>query len=172
MKKILFVCTGNICRSPTADGILRAKIAKLGLESMISVDSAGTSRFHVGEAADPRSSQAALQRGYDLSPLRARAVEASDFDDFDLLLALDISHERELLTRAPTHHAHKIKLFLPFVGVAHPREVPDPYYGGASGFEDVLDMLELGCDNLIHLLLDDMEEDNGCVSHGACGCAR
>ncbi len=172
MKKILFICTGNICRSPSADGILRAKIAKLGLESMISVDSAGTSRFHVGQSPDPRSSQAALKRGYDLSPLRARSVKTTDFDDFDLLLALDGGHEQELHERAPTHHAHKIKLFLPYVGVAHPREVPDPYYGGADGFEDVLDMLEIGCDALIHKILDEMEEDHGCISHGACGCAR
>lgn len=139
---------------------------------MLGVDSAGTSNYHVGEAPDARSSRAALRRGYDLSHLRARAVHASDFDNFDLLLALDAGHERELLQRAPAHLAHKVKLLLPFVGITHTRDVPDPYYGGEAGFEQVLDLLEEACDKLLHRFFDDMEDDHGCVSHGACGCAR
>lgn len=172
MIKILFVCTGNICRSPTADGVFRAKIAALGLENLLGVDSAGTTGFHAGERPDTRSQQAALQRGYDLSSLVSRQVIPSDYVEYDYLFALDTSHEQELLRRAPAEYAYKVKLFLPFVGMVSPREVPDPYYGGEAGFEAVLDMLEDGCARLIDKLLDEMEGEHGCVSHGACGCTR
>jgi protein-tyrosine phosphatase len=172
MIKVLFVCTGNICRSPTADGVLRAKIAALGLGSLIEVDSAGTSGFHAGEAPDARSQRVALRYGYDLSALVARQVKAADFITYDYLFALDAGHEKELLQHAPAEHAYKVKLFLPFVGMPPPHEVPDPYYGGEDGFEAVLSMLESGCAKLIDKLLDEMENEDGCVSHGACGCAR
>jgi protein-tyrosine phosphatase len=172
MIKILFVCTGNICRSPTADGVMRAKIAALGLGNMISVDSAGTSAFHAGQAPDMRSQHAAAKRGYDLSSLVARQVHARDYEEFDFLLALDAGHEAELKRHAPEALAHKVKLFLPYVGMREVVDVPDPYYGGEDGFEHVLDLLEQGCDRLMEKILDMMEGEDGCVSHGACGCAR
>lgn len=172
MIKILFVCTGNICRSPTADGVLRHKVAALGLESLIEVDSAGVSTYHVGEDPDVRSQRTASLRGYDLSALRARHVTQKDFEVFDYLFAMDATHEAELLLRAPQQYAYKVKLFLPFAGNAAVRDVPDPYYGNAQGFEAVLDMIESGCGLLIEKLLDEMDGEDGCVSHGACGCAR
>jgi protein-tyrosine phosphatase len=172
MIKILFVCTGNICRSPTADGILRARIAKLGLQGMLEVDSAGVSGYHAGERPDARSQHAAHKRGYDLSALTAREVVASDFVNFDYIFALDRGHYAALLEKSPEHAHAKIKLFLPFVGVKAVDEVPDPYYGGEQGFEHVLDILEESCENLLNRLLDEMDEENGCVSHGACGCTR
>lgn len=172
MMKILFVCTGNICRSPTAEGVLRHKVAALGLDAMIHVDSAGVSAYHVGNAPDTRSQHVAGVRGYDLSSIRARQVTQKDFEIYDYILALDATHEAELVRCAPAQYAYKVKLFLPFVGFSAASDVPDPYYGNAQGFEEVLRMIEDGCTRLIDTLLDEMDEENGCVSHSACGCAR
>ncbi|GHD58854.1 low molecular weight protein-tyrosine-phosphatase [Jeongeupia chitinilytica] len=142
---VLMVCTGNICRSPTADGVLRKLVDDAGLAGRVIVDSAGTQDYHVGEAPDRRAQAHAKKRGYDLSPLRARQVSAQDFSRFDLILAMDAGHLRQLERQAPPQHQAKVKLFLDFATAAREREVPDPYYGGADGFEHVLDLVEDGC---------------------------
>ncbi|AOY02139.1 phosphotyrosine protein phosphatase [Jeongeupia sp. USM3] len=146
---VLFVCTGNICRSPTADGVLLAMAADAGLGDRLVVDSAGTQGYHVGEAPDRRAQAHAKKRGYDLSGLRARQVAASDYARFDLILAMDAGHLRQLERQAPSQHQAKIKLFLDFATGTREREVPDPYYGGADGFEHVLDLVEDGCAGLL-----------------------
>ena len=140
--KVLFVCTGNICRSPTAEGVFKHLVEKAGLADRIATDSAGTGDYHIGEAPDARSQNAALARGYDISPLCARQVRARDFSEFDYVLAMDETHVRQLKRMCPPEHAGRVKLFMEFAGQGAPREVPDPYYGGAQGFERVLDMVE------------------------------
>ncbi|TCP15739.1 protein tyrosine phosphatase [Crenobacter luteus] len=141
---ILFVCMGNICRSPTAEGVMRARLEAAGLDGW-RVDSAGTHGYHVGEAPDPRTCAAAARRGYALDGLRARRVEADDFERFDLILAADRRNLAELTARCPAEHRHKLALLLDVLdgGVD---EVPDPYYGGAQGFDTVLDLVEAACD--------------------------
>ncbi|WP_028534004.1 low molecular weight protein-tyrosine-phosphatase [Paludibacterium yongneupense] len=146
--EILFVCHGNICRSPTAEAVMRARLEEAGLSARARVDSAGTHDYHVGEAPDPRACRAAQARGYDMSRLRARQVEASDFERFDLVLAADRNNLAFLQRRCPAAYRHKLALILdtlPPPGL----EVPDPYYGGASGFDRVLDMIEAACDGWI-----------------------
>ncbi|OYQ31837.1 phosphotyrosine protein phosphatase [Niveispirillum lacus] len=143
MRSILFVCTGNICRSPTADGVLRKMAANAGLD--LRVDSAGTHGYHVGDAPDPRTIRTARSRGYDLSHLRARKLIIADFDRFDLILAMDRGHLEIMRRLAPTGSAAQLSLFSD--GAPPPwrgRDVPDPYYGGADGFVEVLDMVEAG----------------------------
>jgi protein-tyrosine phosphatase len=140
--RVLFVCTGNICRSPTAEGVARARIRQAGLEGRIEVESAGTHGHHVGEAPDPRSQRAALRRGYDLSRQRARALEPMDFPRFDLLLAMDRGHFEILQRRSPPVYRSRIRLFMSFARHHQAEEVPDPYYGGDKGFEVVLDLCE------------------------------
>ncbi|AZN36328.1 low molecular weight protein-tyrosine-phosphatase [Iodobacter ciconiae] len=147
--KVLFVCTGNICRSPSADGVMRRMLADAGLEHVIGVDSAGTQRYHVGDAPDARSQKHAGKRGYDLSFLRARAVELSDFAEFDLIFAMDKGHLRALQSLCPSEFSHKVKLFLSILPDSGETEVADPYYGGAAGFETVLDQCEAGCAALL-----------------------
>lgn len=149
MVNILFVCTGNICRSPTAEGVFRALVEAQGLSASIATDSAGTHAYHVGEPADARSSAAALRRGVDLSPLRARKVCAADFDAFDLLLAMDRSHYEHLLHLCPPHRRERVRLFLDFAPQVGTEDVPDPYYGEGDGFERVLDMIEAGSRGLL-----------------------
>jgi protein-tyrosine phosphatase len=139
---VLFVCTGNICRSPTADGVLRRLVKDAGLEARVRVDSAGTHDYHVGEPPDERAQQHARRRSYDLGALRARQVLAGDFEAFDLILAMDRGHLRILRRLAPPEHRHKLRLFMEFASAREVDEVPDPYYGGAAGFERVLDMVE------------------------------
>lgn len=140
--RVLFVCTGNICRSPTAEGVARAMIQRAGLEGRVEVESAGTHGFHCGEAPDLRSQKAALCRGYDLSRQRARALEPEDFQRFDLLLAMDQRHFESLMTRSPEVYRPKVRLFMSYARHHSVEEVPDPYYGGPHGFERVLDMCE------------------------------
>lgn len=140
--RILFVCTGNICRSPTAEAVARSLIRQAGLEGRVAVESAGTHGLHAGEAPDPRTQKAALLRGYDLSKQRARVVEALDFQRFDLLLAMDQGHHEILMRRSPEVYRPKIQLFMSFARRHQVEEVPDPYYGGLQGFERVLDMCE------------------------------
>ena len=147
--RILLVCTGNICRSPTAEGVVRGLIRRSGLESRILVESAGTHGYHAGEAPDQRSQKAALSRGYDLSRQRARMVEIEDFQRFDLLLAMDQGHLECLLRRSPPVYQHKIRLFMSFSRKYPSHEVPDPYYGGPHGFERVLDMCEDAAESLL-----------------------
>ena len=146
--RVLFVCLGNICRSPTAEGVLRHKLREAGLGGRIEVDSAGTGDWHVGKAADIRTRQAAQQRGYDLSALRGRQVKAADFHAFDLILAMDNSNLRNLKALQPSTGKAELDLFLRrYAGVVD--EVPDPYYDGDQGFEQVLDLIEAACDQLL-----------------------
>lgn len=146
MKRILFVCLGNICRSPAAEAVLRAKAAARGLG--LHVASAGTGGWHQGGGADPRMIRAAARRGYDLSAHRARQVAFSDFYEFDLLLAMDNRNRADLLDIAPPNRDCDIRLFLEFAG-GETRETPDPYYGGAEGFERVLDFIEAGAEGFL-----------------------
>jgi len=150
--KVLFVCTGNICRSPTAEGVARGLAAKQGVDHLFEFDSAGTHGYHVGNPPDPRTVAAAKQRGYDLSSLRARRVTEFDFVRFDHVLAMDREH-LELLQRAcPRPHHKKLGLFLEYRQAFDQDEVPDPYYGGAQGFEQVLDLVEDAAAHLIRTL--------------------
>lgn len=152
MTRILFVCMGNICRSPTAEGVARNIIINSGMNCEVQVDSAGTHGYHIGEPPDPRTCEAALRRGIDLSSLRARKVVPQDFEHFDLLLAMDRDN-LELLKRGarPEHHA-KLGLFMSYASRFDTDEVPDPYYGGEQGFELVLDMAEDAARGLIEAL--------------------
>jgi protein-tyrosine phosphatase len=140
--KILFVCLGNICRSPSAEAVLRAIAAREAPELEIEVDSAGTAGYHIGDAPDSRSQAAALRRGYDMAPLRARIVETVDFERFDLILAMDTQNLEVLRKRAPASYRERVRLFLEFAPDCGLDEVPDPYYGGPAGFEQVLDLVE------------------------------
>jgi len=155
---VVFVCTGNICRSPTAEGMFLHKVAKAGLSHDIEVDSAGTHGYHVGEAPDPRSVKHAALRGYDLSPLRARRFDKGDFHRFDLVLAMDEGHHDHLSRLMQPSHGqklgHKLKMMMGYSDKyrASHREVPDPYYGGPEGFEHVLDLLDDATDGLLREL--------------------
>jgi protein-tyrosine phosphatase len=147
--RILFVCLGNICRSPTAEVVLRTLAAREAPELTLEVDSAGTAGYHVGDPPDRRTQAAAARRGYDLSALRARIVEPADFERFDLLLAMDRDNLAVLKRRSPAGARSQLRLFLeyaPELGVA---EVPDPYYGGVNGFEEVIDLAESASRGLI-----------------------
>jgi len=150
--KVLFVCTGNICRSPTAEAIFRKLTADAGLGDVILADSAGTHGYHVGEPPDSRARAAASQRGYDLSALRARKVEHTDFQRFDLILAMDRDHHSILSRLAQPSNGHKLKLVMSYARRFREDEVPDPYYGGPQGFERVLDMLEDASQGLLETL--------------------
>ncbi len=145
---ILFVCLGNICRSPTAEGVFRQRVRAAGLEDRVHIDSAGTGDWHVGKGPDPRTCRAALQRGYDLSPLRARQVAAEDFQRFDLILAMDHDNLLRLKDIQPDHARAELDLLLRRYGLGR-GVVPDPYYGGADGFEQVLDLIEQASDALL-----------------------
>jgi protein-tyrosine phosphatase len=139
---VLLVCTGNICRSPTAEGVLREHARKRGIDHRLRIESRGTHDYHVGEPPDPRSIHHAASRGYDLSGQRASQLQRSDFEEFDYILAMDRGHLRMLRALAPRECAAKIGLFLEASGKWKGEDVPDPYYGGDEGFERVLDMAE------------------------------
>jgi protein-tyrosine phosphatase len=139
--RILFVCLGNICRSPTAEGVFRHLVEEARLADRFVMDSAGTGDYHMGLPPDERASEAAARRGYDLSGLRARQVNRRDFAEFDYILAMDEQNVRMLKRLAPAEHAHKVKLFTEFSS-RPTRAVPDPYAGGPEGFELVLDLVE------------------------------
>ena len=147
--KVLFVCTGNICRSPTAEGVFRHLAMAENLHEHVAVDSAGTHTYHVGEAPDERSMATAARRGYDLSDLRARRFTPDDFVEFDYILAMDRGHLSILKRSAPAEHRTKVAMFLDFSSKHRGVEVPDPYYGGGQGFEFVLDMIEDGSQGLL-----------------------
>src|SRR3954471_23362395 len=141
--RVLFVCMGNICRSPTAEGVLRRLVREEGLEDRVEIDSAGTGGWHAGAPPDERATEAARRRGLDLAGA-ARQVEPADFERFDLILAMDRDNLAELRRLAPDDEARgKLRLLL------GDRDVPDPYYGGERGFEDVLDLVEAGCRDLL-----------------------
>lgn len=152
--RILFVCMGNICRSPSAEGVFAALLRKEASELSIELDSAGTHDYHVGEPPDRRAIAAARRRGIDLSSLRARTVAASDFSDFDLILAMDDDNLQTLQSQAGKLAAHKaqIRLMMEYAPDAGHRAVPDPYYGDAAGFEEVLDLLETAAAGLLREL--------------------
>lgn len=150
--KVLFVCTGNICRSPTAEGVARGLAEKAGLAHRFEFDSAGTHGYHIGEPPDPRTVAAAAKRGYDLAPLRARRVTDFDFVRFDHVLAMDRGHLDILKRACPAERRHTLGLFLDYAVRHDEDEVPDPYYGDASGFERVLDLVEDAADSLIRRL--------------------
>jgi protein-tyrosine phosphatase len=138
--RVLFVCLGNICRSPTAEGVLRSLAALEAPELVLEVDSAGTADYHIGAPPDPRSQRAALMRGIDISGLRARQVSEEDFARFDLILAMDRQNLRSLEAVKPRNARTAPKLFLDYAPQLHLRDVPDPYYGDAAAFEEVLDL--------------------------------
>ena len=152
-QSILFVCLGNICRSPTAHGVFAQMLHDAGLHKHITVDSAGTGAYHVGNKPDSRMMKAAKKRGFDLSYLRARAVQQSDFSDFDLILAMDDVNYSDLIEICPTDYKHKLKMFLSFARSSSVESVPDPYYGGADGFEEVLDLVEDACTEILKNIL-------------------
>lgn len=149
--RILFCCMGNICRSPSAEGVVRALLAERAPHLSVHLDSAGTHDYHVGEPPDRRAIAAAQRRGIDLSALRARTVTARDFADFDVIVAMDESNARELRARAGTapKTGAQIRLMMDYVPDSRQREVPDPYYGGPEGFEEVLDLLEMAAAGLL-----------------------
>ncbi|MDH4109869.1 MAG: low molecular weight phosphotyrosine protein phosphatase [Gammaproteobacteria bacterium] len=147
--KVLFVCMGNICRSPTAEGVFRAHVRRHAPGLEIEIDSAGTHAYHVGEPPDPRTIAAATRRGIDLTGLRARQVQDDDFERFDLILAMDRLNHATLLERSPPGHRERIRTLLEFAGKTTLVDVPDPYYGGAKGFDDVLDLVESAAEGLL-----------------------
>lgn len=152
MASVLFVCLGNICRSPTAHGVFVEQVSAAGLTGRVEVDSAGTGAWHVGEPPDTRATAAARGRGYDLSPLRARQVTPGDFDAFDYILAMDRSNLSHLEAMRPDGFGGHLGLFLDFHPAPPFREVPDPYYGGDQGFEEVLDLIEAAGRGLLNIL--------------------
>jgi protein-tyrosine phosphatase len=142
MVKVLFVCMGNICRSPTAEGVFRHLVKQASAEQLIHIDSAGTHAYHIGEQPDRRSQATALTRNIDMSSQRARKVCANDFEEFDYILAMDKDNLQGLLELCPPHLQDKVALFMTYGESFNEDEVPDPYYGGADGFEHVFDLVE------------------------------
>ncbi|MDC5852619.1 low molecular weight protein-tyrosine-phosphatase [Vibrio europaeus] len=149
MKKLLVVCMGNICRSPTGEAILRAKSQQLGIP--VEVDSAGTIGYHQGNPPDSRSKAAGERRGYSFKGIRSRKVVSGDFEDFDFILAADRDNFADLIQQCPQHLQHKVKLFLDYSDSEYD-EIPDPYYGGDAGFELVLDLIEEASENMLKSL--------------------
>jgi protein-tyrosine phosphatase len=152
MTKVLFVCMGNICRSPTALGVFRKMLAEAGLESSVRVESAGTHSYHVGEAPDARAQAAAKRRAVDISDIRARQITQDDYREFDLILAMDWENLALLQQQCPRAHKHKLHLLMRFAGEHDAATVPDPYYGGPEGFNTVLDYVEDACQGLIEVV--------------------
>lgn len=152
VSSVLFVCMGNICRSPTAEGVFRSRAEAAGLAGLLSIDSAGTHGYHIGEPPDARSQAYAAKRGYDLSRQRARQVRPSDFEKFDRLLAMDKDNLALLETMCPPQWRYKLGLFMQFAKNRTADVVPDPYYGGGAGFDLVLDYIEDASDGLIEVL--------------------
>ena len=148
---VLFVCMGNICRSPTAEGVFRHFVEQAELSDRIEIDSAGTHAYHTNEPSDRRSSAAAVRRGYSLSGIRARRIQEDDFERFDFIVAMDKDNLANLHEQSENEHRHKISLFLAYAAGPE-EEVPDPYYGGAAGFERALDLVEEASRGLLETL--------------------
>ncbi len=142
MIRVLFVCMGNICRSPTAEAVFRRQVQEAGLDAHIHVDSAGTHDYHIGDEPDARTWLAAGRRGYDMTGLKGRQVGPGDFEVFHYVLAMDTYNLKLLKRLCPPEHGHKLELFMAYSARFEASEVPDPYYGGDEGFEQVLDMVE------------------------------
>ncbi len=152
MIRILFVCMGNICRSPTAHGVMQHKIDEANLGNRIEIDSAGTHAYHVGEKSDSRSRAKAASMGIDMEYIRARKISINDHDEFDYILAMDDDNLELINYYAPEEGRASVSLFLEFAvqqGLCLQNNVPDPYYGGAKGFDTVFELVDLGCDALI-----------------------
>lgn len=147
--RVLFVCMGNICRSPTAHGVFKQLVQRQGFTDAIVVDSAGTHAYHLGDPPDKRAQKAAERRGVDLTGLRARRIQPEDYQDFDYILAMDKENLRYLESHCPDAHTHKLRLLLSYAEKLFDSEVPDPYYGGPQGFEHVLDLVEASCEGLL-----------------------
>jgi protein-tyrosine phosphatase len=154
--KVLFVCMGNICRSPTAEAVFRKMVESSPLAGNVDIDSAGTHGYHEGAPPDPRAIAHAAKRGYDLTPLRAREVSPSDFERFDYVIAMDELNRRHLKSICPTRLQNKIELLLDYGGESDEYEVPDPYHGKPQDFEVALDLIEAGCEGLHEYLHDQM----------------
>lgn len=152
--RVLFVCLGNICRSPTAEVIVRERLARAGLDRAVEVDSAGTGSWHIGKAPDARAQRAGAERGYSMAGLRARQVAPDDFHQFDYVLAMDEANLADLDIMQPDDARAELRLFLDFLPQGGVRDVPDPYYGGEQGFAHVLDLVEGAADGLIEHLRD------------------
>jgi protein-tyrosine phosphatase len=151
--KVLFVCMGNICRSPTAEAVFSQRLTERGLADTVKVDSAGTHNYHPDAPPDERSQAHALKRGYDLSHLRARPVVERDFEVFDLLLTMDWDNRALLEERCPAQHLHKIRGLAEFLQTTQASVIPDPYYGGSQGFEHVLDLIEEASEGLMKFVI-------------------
>ncbi len=158
MVRVLFVCLGNICRSPTAEGVFRALVEREGVARCIEVDSAGTHDYHIGAPPDGRAQEAACRRGIDISDLRGRKVTAADFTRFDYVLAMDRSNHEHLRRLCPKGEERRLRLFLEFAPDLGLPDVPDPYYGGRQGFEAVLDLIEIAARGLLRHILDNHPE--------------
>jgi protein-tyrosine phosphatase len=150
--KVLFACLGNICRSPTAHGVFGTLVKRRGLGESVEVDSCGTGGWHIGEAPDARATAEAARKGYDLTRLRARQVQISDFEYYDYILAMDLANLSDLQRICPDHFSGHLGLFLEFSGDKNQREVPDPYYGGGEGFSQVLDLVETASEGLLNVV--------------------
>lgn len=148
--RVLMVCTGNICRSPTAHGVLEKMVTDAGLQDQVQVDSAGTHSYHVGEAPDGRSQIHAKRRGYDLSHQRARQLQPQDFEDFDLILVMDSANEVAARQIAPPEHLKRMRRLTDFCSQFPDTQVPDPYYDGEKGFEHVLDLVKDACTGVLN----------------------
>ncbi|MGE0754809.1 MAG: low molecular weight protein-tyrosine-phosphatase [Alphaproteobacteria bacterium] len=144
MESVLFVCTGNICRSPTAEAVLKHRIIGTRLENRLRIDSAGTHGYHIGEPPDERAIHMALQHGIAMDGLRARKVEPNDFKHFDLILAMDSGHLRHLQRIVPRGSTAEVRLFLDYSGHMPEIDVPDPYYGSAHDFEEMFNLIDTG----------------------------
>jgi protein-tyrosine phosphatase len=153
MTRVLFVCMGNICRSPTAEAVVRRLAEREAAGLALELDSAGTHGYHAGDPPDERAIVAARRRGIDMSALRARVVEPADFERFDLVLAMDEAVHERLARIAPRTRAGRLRLFMDYAPELGRRDVPDPYYGGAAGFEEVLDLVEAGARGLLAALM-------------------
>jgi protein-tyrosine phosphatase len=161
--RILFVCSGNICRSPLAEAIFRHQADEAGAGARFAVDSAGTHDYHEGERADPRTRRVGQRHGIEVTSI-AREVQASDFETFDLIMAMDRGHKRELLARSPETHRHKIQMMRAYDAPGSDPDVPDPYYGGFDGFERMHEILDRCCRNLLGSLLAQTDSSGGAES--------